>query len=935
MPYRAFVAFGLAAALAAPALGAEPPVDFSRDVLPILSENCLVCHGPDAAARKADLRLDVRESALRHEDPIVEPGDADDSELIRRLVTDDVDDKMPPAKSEKTLTPEQIATLTRWVDQGAPWGKHWAFETPTRPEPPPVRRPDRARNPIDHFVLARLEREGLGPAPEADKATLIRRLTLDLTGVPPTMAEVDAFLADDRADAYDRLVDRLLASPRYGEAMASDWLDAARYADTNGYQNDFARTMWPWRDWVVAAFNRNMPFDRFTIEQIAGDKLPGATLSQKVATGFNRNNRTVTEAGSIDEEYRIENAIDRVETTTAVFLGLTMGCARCHDHKFDPIPTEDYYALAGIFKSTHTLEGEIQKYVSNWIKTPLPIAPEHEQQLREYSEHLAALEQSIAQTEEIIKTESMGSDSLLGDGTIVDDAQAELVGNWKRSSLSKPHVAGGYIHDDESEKGEKSAIFRTRLLSSGKYQVWIAYQSGGNRAKNVPIAIRHAHGLSQVELNESKEPTENKLFELLGTFDFTDSADAEVAITTAGTSGYVVVDAIRFTEHSADGTDAPTAAQNDKQRESPALVEAKARLELLNTQLKELRKSAPPPAPTALAAQDAAEIGDCAVCIRGEPHLLGPVVQRGFLSKVNLPTAQPLQIPEDQSGRLELARWIADPQHPLTARVFVNRIWSHLVGVGLVASVDNFGQLGQRPSHPELLDYLAHEFVEHGWSTKWLIREIVRSHTYRLSSHSDAAREAIDPENILLWRAHRKRLSAESIRDTLLVATGDLDTSLAESPVASLGTLVTQNSANDTGFTVASDSRRTLYMPVIRNELPSLMRVFDFADPDYGTGDRAETTVPAQALWMLNGPVVRSQAEQLAADLLSASSSPAQRVEQLYVRALGRVPTDNELVLALDFLIQVPPNSAPGFELEIWTDVVHAVLASSSFRMTD
>jgi hypothetical protein len=426
MPYRAFVAFGLAAALAAPALGAEPPVDFSRDVLPILSENCLVCHGPDAAARKADLRLDVRESALRHEDPIVEPGDADDSELIRRLVTDDVDDKMPPAKSEKTLTPEQIATLTRWVDQGAPWGKHWAFETPTRPEPPPVRRPDRARNPIDHFVLARLEREGLGPAPEADKATLIRRLTLDLTGVPPTMAEVDAFLADDRADAYDRLVDRLLASPRYGEAMASDWLDAARYADTNGYQNDFARTMWPWRDWVVAAFNRNMPFDRFTIEQIAGDKLPGATLSQKVATGFNRNNRTVTEAGSIDEEYRIENAIDRVETTTAVFLGLTMGCARCHDHKYDPVSQNEFYEFLGFFNDVN----EKGVYTETRGNVPPLIAVATDAQ----RDRLAGLDAAISDAESAVKEAEAG----------LDARQSE----WEASagSLDLPAEPSGWTH---------------------------------------------------------------------------------------------------------------------------------------------------------------------------------------------------------------------------------------------------------------------------------------------------------------------------------------------------------------------------------------------------------------------------------------------------------------------------------------------------------
>ncbi|HKI20505.1 MAG TPA: DUF1549 domain-containing protein, partial [Isosphaeraceae bacterium] len=301
--------------------GESEPVRFSLDVLPILSENCFLCHGPDSKSRKADMRLDLKESALRATDPIIVPGKSTDSELFQRITSRDKDEQMPPPKSGKKLTPRQIELLTKWIDQGAVWGKHWAFEPPKRPTPPPLKNRSWPRNPIDEFVLARLETEGLGPSPQAERTTLIRRLALDLTGLPPTPADVDAFLATPVSSGDEALVDRLLASPHYGERMAMDWLDGARYADTNGFQNDFARTMWPWRDWVIAALNRNQPFDQFLIEQVAGDLLPSASLSQRIATGFNRNNRTVTEAGSIDEEYRVENAVDRVETTATVFLG--------------------------------------------------------------------------------------------------------------------------------------------------------------------------------------------------------------------------------------------------------------------------------------------------------------------------------------------------------------------------------------------------------------------------------------------------------------------------------------------------------------------------------------------------------------------------------------------------------------------------------------
>jgi hypothetical protein len=333
--------------------GELEPVHFSRDILPILAENCFACHGPDAKARKADLRLDVKESALRSSEPLIVPGNASESELIARISSNDPDEKMPPPKSGKKLAARQIELLKKWVDQGAHWTKHWAFDPPRRPAAPMIRDAAWPDNPIDRFVLARLENERVAPSAPAERTTLYRRLSLDLIGLPPEPEEVDAFLADNTPNAYFALVDRLLASPHYGERMAMDWLDGARYADTNGFQNDFARTMWPWRDWVIAAFNRNQPFDRFAIEQLAGDLLPGATLEQRIATGFNRNNRTVTEAGSIDEEYRVENAVDRVETTSMVFLGLTLGCARCHDHKFDPVSQAEFYQFFGFFNSVN------------------------------------------------------------------------------------------------------------------------------------------------------------------------------------------------------------------------------------------------------------------------------------------------------------------------------------------------------------------------------------------------------------------------------------------------------------------------------------------------------------------------------------------------------------------------------------------------------
>jgi hypothetical protein len=436
----------LASGLAGPASWAESPqsVRFGRDILPILSENCYKCHGPDEKARKAKLRLDIREGAMK----VVEPGKSDESKIIRRVFSSDPEERMPPPKSNRKLNAEQKDLLRRWVDQGAPWGKHWAYETPSRPFLPKVKNSAWLRNGIDFFVLARLEKEGITPSSEASRETLIRRLTLDLTGLPPTSKEVDDFLADRSPDAYEKVVGRLLASPHYGERMAMDWLDDARYADTNGYQNDFARTMWPWRDWVIGAFNRNLPFDQFVTEQIAGDLLPGATLPQKIASGFNRNNRTVTEAGSIDDEWRVENNVDRVETTATVFLGLTMGCARCHDHKYDPISQKEFYQFFAYFNSIN----EQGVYTEQRGNVPPLVAvpkPENQKRLQQFDAALAEADKALRAQEEVLANKQRQWEqeerAKAPQSSLEDfDLRFPLAGNLQIATTNHQHLEANY-----------------------------------------------------------------------------------------------------------------------------------------------------------------------------------------------------------------------------------------------------------------------------------------------------------------------------------------------------------------------------------------------------------------------------------------------------------------------------------------------------------
>lgn len=744
-------------------------VDFGRDVLPILSNNCFQCHGPDAKARKADLRLDVKESALRSKEPVIVPGKSGDSELIRRISSANARDKMPPPRSNRRLTAEQVATLRRWVDQGAAWGKHWAYETPRRPPLPVVHGASWPKNAIDYFVLARLEREGLKPSREATREALIRRVTLDLTGLPPTPEEADAFLADSSPVAYEKVVDRLLASPRYGERMAWDWLDAARYADSNGYQGDPERTMWPWRDWVVQALNDNMPYDRFTTEQLAGDLLPQATPAQKIATGFNRNHMHNGEGGRIPEETRVENVMDRLETTATIWLGATIGCCRCHDHKFDPFTQKEYYQLYAYFNNTSEDGGIRGGQVSPVVDFA---SPEQRARLAEVSRKVKSAAAEVAELEKRLFPQSKAA-------TLPAAVSAE----WKK------------VPDQRTGKG---------------------------------------------------------LGEMIGHF--------------KGQPEYS--NALRKLKQSVD----------ERDRQSAGL-------------------------PQVMVMDELAKPRDTFILVRGAYNKYGDKVERGVPACLSAPGADAAASPGSPKDRLALAQWLVDPAHPLTARVTVNRYWQAFFGTGLVKTVEDFGVQGERPSHPELLDWLATEFVRSGWDVKRLHRLIVTSATYRQQSKTTPSVIERDPENRLLARGPRYRLPSWMIRDQALAATGLLVPRLGGPPVKPYQPSGVWEEATFGQKSYKQDKgeglyRRSLYTFWRRIVAPTMF--FDSASRQVCTVKVVRTNTPLHALATLNDVTYVEAARVLAQRVMEREAATAARIEMAFRNVTARRPTEVEKRILLD-----------------------------------
>ncbi len=733
----------------------ESPIQFNRDVLPILAENCFACHGFDSNAREADLRLDGLEWATEDRGGyrVIAPGDPESSELVARITTDDADLVMPPPDSGKTLSADDRKMLRQWILQGAEYESHWAFIAPG-----PVTTPDvpSSSHPVDSFIRERLAEAGLTPAPLADPVTLIRRVSLDLIGLPPTVEEIEAFELDWRVDserAWIELVDRLLRSPHYGERWGRWWLDQARYADSNGYSIDSPRSIWKYRDWVIEALNADLPFDQFTIEQLAGDLLPGATTSQRVATGFHRNTQINQEGGIDREQFRIDSVFDRVATTGTVWLGLTIGCAQCHDHKFDPISQREFYQLFAFF--------------NNQDEPTIKVYPEEldidaiNAEKREFEKQLEAMLEEWSETQANWETSLSDEDREQLSSNV---RKALATGDDKRSFSQRLDLfASGPKGGDES--------FRSLLK---------AYEDLNDTLAAVPTTM---------VLSERTTPRETHIL-IKG--DFTRPAD-EVA--------------------------------------------------------------------------------------PGTPSVLHPF---------EVSTAEP--------NRLDLARWLVDPRNPLTARVIVNRLWQQYFGRGLVSTDNDFGLVGERPTHPELLDWLASEFVDCGWSLKAMHRLIVTSHTYRQSSrkpNESTQAATIDPDNHLLARQNRLRLDAEIVRDVALRASGLLSTKMGGPPVyppipegaMSLGQVRRAWKVSD-----GEDRyRRGLYTFLYRATPPPSLIVFDAPDGFSACTRRNRSNTPLQSLTLMNDAAFFECATALEKIIAE------QGLETAFRRCTGRRPDAKEL----------------------------------------
>lgn len=733
----------------------EAAIDFRRDVLPILSENCFACHGFDEGAREAGLRLDVREGATGETDSglvAILPGKPAASELVHRISTDDPDFRMPPPEVGKRLTASQREVLVRWIQQGAEYQKHWSFEPPQASSLPEV---DGTTHPIDRFIQSRLAKSGIQPSAKTDDATLLRRLSLDLIGLPPTLEEIDSFLLaaqKDREAAINQVVDRLLASPHYGERWGRWWLDQARYADSNGYSIDAPRQIWMFRDWVIEALNRDMPFDRFTVEQIAGDLLPNATPSQQVATGFHRNTQINQEGGIDKEQFRVDSVFDRVATTGTVWLGLTVGCAQCHDHKFDPITQREYYQLFAFFNN------------------------QDEPSLKVHSEQLAA-------------------PSLAGELQVAEQEVDEFI----TSRAEKYEAWESKLTDDEIGKMSKSI---QKLLELDK-------------SERTAKQRRRLFGIEVGKVDSDYQALKQKVDKLAARVD--------------GMASTLVM----------------------REREAPRTT---------------------------------------TVFVKGDFTRPAEEVTPGTPSVLH-----PLPVAEAGVNRLDLARWITSPKNPLTSRVIVNRVWQVYFGRGIVETENDFGTLGSSPTHPELLDWLALEFQNRGWSLKELHRLLVTSHTYQQSSGHRPDLDDLDPNNFLLARQTRLRLEAELIRDVCLTVSGLMSPKVGGPPVyppIPKGVMNRGQVSRAWNVSEGDDRyRRGVYTFVFRATPPPSLNVFDAPDGYSTCTRRSRSNTPLQALTLLNDGAFLEFADSLKKRI------EEQGLESAFRAATGRMPRQDELAV--------------------------------------
>ena len=1015
-------------ALAQPA--SERPVDFNRDVRPILSENCFTCHGPDKNKRKADLRLDTKDGIFSTPDevPIVVPGKPGDSALLQRVSTNDKEEVMPPSKTGKTLKPEQIALIKRWIEQGAEWKGHWSYippARPTAPAEPPGGAGGFVRNEIDRFVLAGLKDAGLQPSPEADRVTLLRRLTFDLTGLPPTPEDVSSFVADTSESAYAKAVDRLLASPHYGERMTVFWLDLVRYADTVGYHGDQPRQISPYRDYVINAFNSNIPFDRFTIEQLAGDLLPNPTIDQKIASGYNRLLQTTGEGGAQAKEYVVKYAADRVRNASSVWLGATMACAECHDHKYDPYSQRDFYTFAAFFADVQEipisipqpelmipddaqkaelarLDGEIAR-LKKTLDTDTP----------ELRAAQAKWEQSLASEDKTPWTELRPTDATSENGTklVIQDARSVLasgpnpetdtftvtaITSLKNiTAIRLEALPGGSLPSDGPGRA------RNGNFVLGEFTVTAAPAGPTTQPPTAPAkAVVLQNATASVEQIPFAESLPLKKYAAAYAIDG-DKGDPKhgwAILPRAGKRSYAVFETaeplgdgtplkLTFTLKHTFGnqhvlgrfrisvTDAPKPVKADPAVDLPADVRrivAIAPAERSDAQQRTLAFHYRAVAPSLdkmraeLVETEAAKnrflqtVPRTLISVTGPPRVTR-VLARGNWQDESGEVVQPavphflkqLDVKDRRPTRLDLAKWFVAKDNPLVARVFVNRVWAMLFGRGLSKDLEDLGSQGESPTHPELLDWLATDFVEHGWDVKRLVRQMVMSGTYRQTSKPTKALQEVDPFNRLLARQGRFRLPAEFVRDNALVISGLLVDKIGGPSVKPYQPAGYWDFLNFPLRTYEPDKgeklyRRGMYTWWQRTFLNPSLLAFDAPSHEECTAMRVQSNTPQQALTLLNDVTYVEAARVLAERMIKHGGvSDADRIQWAYARALSRPAKQAEVDVLSELLTKhreafkanpeeakklIATGEAPvakevdATELAAWTNVARTIL---------
>ncbi len=938
----------------------EPPVSFVRDVQPLLARHCFPCHGPDAESREADLRLDVRGDAVKSK--AIVPGKPEASEVVARIDSTDEFERMPPPEAGEALSVEQRELLKKWIAAGAKYERHWAFVPPKRPSVPRVDETGWSRNPVDRFVLARLERAGVKPSPEADRYTLLRRVSLDLTGLPPTIDEVEAFVADTSPGAYERAVDRLLASPRYGERWAREWLDLARYADTNGYEKDRARSIWPYRDYVVDAVNEDRPYDRFTVEQLAGDMLPEATEEQRIATGFHRNTMLNEEGGIDPLEYRFHAMVDRVATTGVVWLGLTTGCAQCHTHKYDPISHTDYYRLMALLDNANEPDlivrdpeiaarrAAVDEQIAR-LEAELPNAfppddgdgtdPERRRRNLEaaFTAWIESMRKEVVEWD-VIRPVSAESNlprlRVLDDGSVLSTGDVTkrdvFTLRFSLKQLPTPLTAirlevlpddrlpargpgrafyegrkgDFFLSEVTARVGDRPVRFATASHSYGKISVGSGNANAGNVLDgegSTGWSTSGREGERQVLVLQLAEPLEidgelevEMLFERhfaasLGRFRFSGTSAVNVPQATATPS-----DVERLLARDSEGWTAEERREVRAHflRVAPQLAEARKRIDALRRRR--------PAFPTTMVLDEREPDNPRVTHRRHRGEYLSPREE----VTGGVPAFLPALPADEPANRLTFARWLVGDENPLAARVAVNRAWREFFGAGLVRTSGDFGTQSEPPTHPDLLDWLAVEFVENGWSTKRLHRLIVTSATYRQSSRLTPALLDRDPSNRLLARGPRHRLDAETIRDALLASSGLLAERLGGPSVyppqpASVTALAYG------GFRWPTSKgpdryRRSLYTFSKRTAPFAAYTAFDGPTGENCIARRDRSNTPLQALTMLNDELFLEPARELGRRTAQrADASREVRLEWLFRRLLTRPTTESERTVLIEY----------------------------------